>query len=77
MRVAAVLFLSLAASAAWAQQAISVRAGLVHYLEGTATLDGKPVRMERAKFATVKDGSTFTTQDGNAEVLLAPGAYLS
>ena len=71
MRIAAVLLFALATSAAWSQQAISVRAGLVHYLEGTAHIDGTPIKMDRSKFSTVKDGGTLTTGDGMAEVLLA------
>lgn len=76
MRIAAVLLFALATPAAWSQQAISVRAGLVHYLEGTAHIDGTPIKMDRSKFSTVKDGGTLTTGDGMAEVLLAPGIFM-
>lgn len=76
MRIAAVAILALATQAGWAQQAISVRAGLIHHLEGKADIDGTPVRIDKSKFATVKDGGVFTTEDGNAEVLLAPGIFM-
>jgi hypothetical protein len=64
------------ASAAFGQQVISARSGLIHYVEGRVTLDGKPVEVKIASFTDMKDNSELRSEDGRAEVLLNPGAFL-
>ena len=63
-------------SAAFGQQVISARSGLIHYVEGRVTLDGKPVEVKIASFTDMKESSELRSEDGRAEVLLNPGAFL-
>ncbi len=74
--IAIPLLVLFALPTAWSQMAISVRSGLLHHMEGQAELDGKPVTPKPGEFPMVNPGSTFATQDGKAEILLAPGAFL-
>ncbi|HVO96580.1 MAG TPA: hypothetical protein VMT15_00860 [Bryobacteraceae bacterium] len=60
----------------WAQQVISAHSGVIHYVEGQVTLDGKTVAPKFAEFPDVKNGSTLAAEDGRAEVLLTPGVIL-
>lgn len=64
------------ASSVWGQQVISAHSGVIHFIEGQATLDGQAVKMKFAEFPDVKNGETLATQDGRAEVLLTPGVIL-
>lgn len=64
------------ASSVWGQQVISAHSGVIHFVEGQATLNGQPVQQKFAEFPDVKNGQTLATQDGRAEVLLTPGVIL-
>ena len=64
------------ATSAWAQQVISAHSGVIHFVEGTVTLDGQPVQPKFAEFPDVKNGQTLAAEDGRAEVLLTPGVIL-
>lgn len=57
-----------------AQDVVTAKAGLVHYIEGDITLDGAMLSTKPGKFAEVKKGSVLKTLEGRAEVLLAPGS---
>jgi hypothetical protein len=74
IRVAAVA--ALAGLPALAQSVISMHSGLIHYVEGRALLDGKPVEVKITAFPEIKEGMEFRTEDGRAEVLLNPGVFL-
>jgi len=63
-------------SAAWGQQAVSARAGLIQYVEGRVLLDEKAIAPKVNEFIQVEKGQTLSTEDGRAEVLLTPGAFL-
>ena len=60
----------------FSQSVISAKAGLIHYLEGDATLDGKTVQPKFGEFPEIKNGQTLRTAAGRAEVLLGPGTIL-
>lgn len=64
------------ASSAWAQQVISAHSGVIHFVEGQVTLEGKLIQPKFAEFPDVKNGQTLASQDGRAEVLLTPGVIL-
>ncbi|MEZ5366414.1 MAG: hypothetical protein R2748_29785 [Bryobacterales bacterium] len=65
-----------AASAAWAQQAISTRAGLVQRVEGHAQVsDVGPEGLPSNMFVQLEAGQLMRTLRGRAEIFLAPGAY--
>jgi hypothetical protein len=71
-----VAILALGTSAAFCQQMISARAGMVHYVEGkvfagTEQLDGK-----FGNFPQIKENQVLRTEEGRAEVLLTPGVFL-
>jgi FecR protein len=73
----ALLAVTIAASmTAWGQRAISAHSGMVNYVEGTVLMDGKSVDPKVTELPEVKNKSVLTTEDGRAEVLLTPGAFL-
>jgi hypothetical protein len=60
-----------------AQKVVSARAGLLTYLQGSVSIDGKPVVLKTtARFPQMKEGETLSTGPGRVEVLLAPGIIL-
>lgn len=64
------------ATLAWAQQAISTRAGLVQRVEGRAQVsDVGPEGLPTDTFVQLAPGQRMRTLRGRAEVVLAPGAY--
>lgn len=70
---AALLAMSAMASA---QSVISAKSGLIHYVEGQVTLDGKPIEVKYSQFPEVRENQVLKTEDGRAEVLLNPGVFL-
>ena len=70
------MFGSLACLPGMAQSVISAHAGVVNYSEGTVRIDGQPIEQKLGKFSNIPEGSTLTTEDGRAEVLLTPGVFL-
>ncbi len=63
-------------TAAFAQSVISARSGVIHYLEGQAFLDDKPVAAKFGQFPEIKPNTVFHTEDGRSEILLTPGVFL-
>ena len=68
-------------AAGFAQDIISARAGMIQHIEGDVQIDGKTVAMPSrekmfSQLPEVKKGSTMTTAEGRAEVLLSPGVTL-
>ena len=59
-----------------AQNVISAKSGLIHYVEGEAWIGDKPVEVKPAMFPDLKENETLRTGEGRAEVLLNPGAFL-
>jgi hypothetical protein len=66
----------LLAGIANAQVAISARSGLINYVEGTVILDGARVTPKPGSFPQMQNGSELWTEQGRAEVLLAPGVFM-
>jgi len=62
--------------AAWSQQAVSARAGLIQYVEGRVLLNDQPIAPKVNEFLQVEKGQTLATEEGRAEILLTPGAFL-
>ena len=67
--------ISLGYSPVYAQSVVSTRAGLVHFFEGSVSVDGQPLEQKFGKFYEVRQGSELRTDDGRAEVLLTPGVF--
>ncbi|MGB9612504.1 MAG: hypothetical protein ACPL7M_16135, partial [Bryobacteraceae bacterium] len=80
--MAAAALLALAPPPARAQQAISARAGLINVADGDVFLADarsgslKPFERRPTELIELKDGQTLETQEGRAELLLTPGAFL-
>ncbi len=67
------------------QQVISAKAGLLHYFEGDVYISEKntggelertKVPQSKTKFVQLEERQLFSTEDGRAEILLAPGMFL-
>jgi hypothetical protein len=64
------------AASAWSQSIISAHSGVIHYVEGQVSVDGKAVQPKFAEFPDVRTGQTLAAEDGRAEILLTPGVFL-
>ena len=71
-----VAILSLALVPAAAQNAISARSGMVHYVEGRVLLADKALESKFGQFPEVKEKQVLRTEAGRAEILLTPGVFL-
>jgi hypothetical protein len=69
------LALALTGSAA-GQSVVSVRSGLLNYSEGAVFINNQPVKQQAGAYPSLQDGSDLLTQNGRAELLLTPSAYL-
>jgi hypothetical protein len=58
------------------QSVVSVRSGVVHFFEGSVSIDGQPLEQKFGRFYDIKQGSELRTDQGRAEVLLTPGVFL-
>lgn len=68
--------LLLATSFVAAQPAISTKAGLIYEITGDVRLDGEEVVFRGARYPAMRAGTTLSTGEGTATVLLTPGASL-
>src|ERR1700744_75174 len=67
----------LASGGGFAQhQIISAQSGTVQYVEGTVYAAGQRVERKFGQFPSLRPGDELRTDDGRAEVLLTPGAFL-
>src|ERR1039457_2451461 len=55
---------------------ISARPGVVNYIEGSASIDDRPITEKVAGKTFLNANDTLTTGNGKAEVLLTPGVFL-
>jgi len=76
LSVSALLAGVFAAGVGYAQQAISAQSGMVHYIEGSVYANGKQVESRFGQFPALRAGEELRTEDGKAELLLTPGAFL-
>ncbi len=66
----------LAGLPAFAQSVISAQSGLIHYTEGQVFLGDNAVQSKAGQFPQMKGQNVLRTEEGRAEVLLNPGAFL-
>ncbi|HEY4363968.1 MAG TPA: hypothetical protein VGN17_23565 [Bryobacteraceae bacterium] len=59
---------------AHSQYLVSARAGMVQSTEGAVFLDSKPLRLTPADFPVLNNGQVLRTDNGLAELSLAPGS---
>jgi hypothetical protein len=74
--VSRLALLMLASCIARGQYVLSTRAGIIHFVEGEAFIDGKPAQWTPLRFPLLAPGQVLTTGNGRAEVLLGPGVFL-
>ncbi len=72
------LFLALGgvAGISYGQQVLSAQSGTVHFTEGPVYVEGRQIHPKFGQFPTLRPGEELRTEDGRAEVLLTPGAFL-
>jgi hypothetical protein len=66
----------LLAIAGAAAQGTAGHSGAVNYIEGQVSLEGKPLASGALEGIALGAGQTLSTEQGKAEVLLTPGAFL-
>ena len=69
-------FFSVFAGLVHAQSIVSTHSGVVHFFEGTVSIDGQKLEPKFGRFDEIKPGSELRTERGRAEVLLTPGVLL-
>lgn len=57
------------------QPATSAVPGTLNYVEGSVSVNGRPVAQNAVGSVVVEPGQEISTADGRAEVLLTPGVY--
>lgn len=72
----AAVLMAMTAAVSSAQSITSAHSGLLHYFDGSVSIDGKPVEYKVGKFSEIKENSVLSTGQGRAEILLTPGVYL-
>src|SRR5689334_16236767 len=68
--------LTLSVTAVSAQQMISARAGMVHYVEGKVFAGSEQLDGKFGNFPQLKENQVLRTEQGRVEVLLTPGVFL-
>lgn len=58
------------------QPVISVHAGLILFAEGAVLVGGKPYQPFTGRYSEIPESAKLETEDGKADVLLAPGIFL-
>jgi hypothetical protein len=64
------------AASVFAQDVISAKSGLVHYIEGDVSVAGQPASEKTGVFTDIKKDEVLNTALGRAEVLMTPGVFL-
>jgi hypothetical protein len=73
------ILLSLAtmcAPVALAQTANPAVPGTINYIEGSVSIDGRPLNQQAVGYAELQPGQVLQTANGRAELLLTPGVFL-
>jgi hypothetical protein len=68
------LFAAVLSAPAWG--AIPAHPGMLNYVEGQASIDGRTVGAKSVGSVDVEQGQTLETGKGKAEILLTPGVFL-
>jgi hypothetical protein len=70
------LFLATLCATAFGQNANPASPGTLNYIEGQASIDGRPVYPRSANDTTLDAGQTLATGKGKTEILLTPGIFV-
>jgi hypothetical protein len=71
-----ILSLATLSATAFGQRANPVSPGTLNYVEGQASIEGRPLSPQSVGKATLEAGQVLATANGNAEILLTPGIFL-
>lgn len=73
-----IFMLSLAtlSATAFGQNANTPSPGTLNYIEGRASIEGRPLSSQSVGNTTLEAGQVLATADGKAEILLTPGIFL-
>jgi hypothetical protein len=71
-----ILSLATLSATAFGQRAKPVSPGTLNYVEGQASIEGRPLSPQSVGKATLEAGQVLATANGNAEILLTPGIFL-
>jgi len=72
----ALAVVTLLAVLAGAQSVISTHSGLINFFEGAVYLGDQPLESHLGRYPSMAEGAELRTEQGRAEVLLTPGAFL-
>jgi hypothetical protein len=70
------LSLATLSAAAFGQTANQARPGTLNYIEGQASIEGRPVTPNSVGNTVLGSGQYLSTANGKAEILLTPGIFL-
>jgi hypothetical protein len=70
------LSLATLSATAFGQTANQARPGTLNYIEGQASIEGRPVTPNSVGNTVLESGQYLSTANGKAEVLLTPGVFL-
>jgi len=60
----------------YGQSVVSAQSGLINYIEGQVTLNGKDVVRTAGLYPQVRESGVLRTEEGRVELLLNPGTFL-
>jgi hypothetical protein len=70
------LFLATLSATAFGQKANPASPGTLNYIEGQASIEGRPLSSQSVGNTTLEAGQVLATANGKAEILLTPGIFL-
>ena len=70
------LFLATLSATAFGQTANQARPGTLNYIEGQASIEGRPITPNSVGNTELQAGQYLSTANGKAEILLTPGIFL-
>jgi hypothetical protein len=68
--------LAILGAAAFGQSGNQARPGTLNYIEGQASIEGRPLSPNSVANTTLQAGQVIATANGKAEILLTPGIFL-
>jgi len=71
-----VLSLATLSATAFGQNANPASPGTLNYIEGQASIEGRPLSSQSVGNTTLQAGQVLATANGKAEILLTPGIFL-
>jgi hypothetical protein len=76
LSVVALILATVHPQAAYGQYVVSVRAGLIDFVEGTAFVDQTPLHLPRGQILLLQNAARVRTERGKVEIFMGPNAAL-